>query len=109
MASTITLDTDGRFVSGAKAVRRGTMTLGTYASGGIAVTASQLELPGGTLQDLRVDSSGGYVPRWNSSTGKVMVYLQKDPAAAGGADIALPELGAVDISATAFRFRAEGV
>lgn len=109
MASTITIETDGRYVGGAKSIRRGTLTLGTYASGGIAVTAAQFELPGGSLQDLRVDPSGGYVPRWNSSTGKVQVYLNKDPANAGGADVVLPELGTVDISATAFRFRAEGV
>lgn len=110
MASTITLDSqpDGRSVTGDRQVRRGSMTLGTYASGGIAVTAAQLELPY-AVNDLRVDPSGGYVPRWNKSTGKVMVYVSKDPGAVGGADVVLQEVGVVDISATAFRFRAEGV
>lgn len=107
MAATATIDSDGRGVAGDMYVRRGSITLGTYAAGGIAVTKATFQLAV-KLHDLRVDPSGGYVPRWDKTNAKIMVYLQKDPAAAGGADIPLPELGAVDISATAFRFVATG-
>lgn len=108
MASTITLDAQphGRTVASDRYLRRGGMTLGTYASGGVAVTAAQLELV--TVHDLRVDPSGGYVPRWDKTNNKVMLYIGKDPGNAGGADIVLQEVGAVDVSATTFRFRAEG-
>jgi hypothetical protein len=41
----------------------------------------------------------GYVCVWVPSTQLVKVYRQKDPANAGGADIALPEVGnAVDLT-----------
>lgn len=108
MAATVTMDTiNGRGSDGSQYYRRGTMTLGTYAAGGVAVTHSTFELPA-TLDDLRVDSAGGYVARFDKANLKVMLYQQKDPAAAGGADIPLPEVGAVDVSATAFRFEAKG-
>ena len=107
MASTVTIDTTGgRFVEGAALVRKGTLNLGTYASGGIAVTAAQFEL--GILNDLEVRPSGGYVFEYLPSTGKIKAYRQKDPGATGGADIPLPEVGSVDISSITPRFRAHG-
>src|SRR4051794_25470225 len=109
MAATITMDAgqDGRSASGDRFIRRGTINLGTYASGGIAVTKASFDLPV-SLDDLRVDSAGGYVFRWDKTNAKVMAYIGKDPAAAGGADVVLQEVGSVDISAAIARFRAEG-
>jgi hypothetical protein len=108
MASTVTIESNGRSYQFPSKVRRGTMTLGTYATNGVVVAGSQFELYG-RLDDLRVDPAGGYVPRWDKTNGKVLVYRQKDPAAAGGADIALPEVAnGVDLSSISFRFRAEG-
>jgi len=49
------------------------------------------------------------VCEWLPATGFVKIYDQKDPAAAGGADIALPEVGnAVSLAAVNFRFEAKG-
>lgn len=111
MALTITLDAqpNGRAVAGAKAIRRGTITFdSSYATGGEAVTAASMELT--SIDDLRVDSSAGYVFEWDKTNAKIKAYRQKDPAAAGGADIALPEVAnAIDLSLVIPRFRAEGV
>lgn len=108
MAVVTTIDSDGRGVSGDQYVRRGAITLGTYATGGVAVTKSTFSLAV-KLNDLRIDPSGGYVPRWDKTNGKVMVYVTKDPGAVGGADVVMQELAnAVDISATSFRFKVEG-
>lgn len=105
MASTVTIT--NRFVQGNRACRNGTITLGTYATNGVTVTAAQLELS--QLLDLDVRPSGGYVAAWDKTNSKVKLYDQKDPAASGGADIAAPEVGSVDVSATVFQFKAEGV
>jgi hypothetical protein len=110
MAATITFDTgpNGRGVAGAKYIRRGSGNLGTYATNGVAVTKTTFDLPV-SLDDLRIDPTGGYVFEWDKTNAKIKAYRQKDPAAAGGADIPLPEVGnGVDISSITFRFRAEG-
>lgn len=106
MASTITLSGDWMINIGNRRMTSGTGNLGTYASGGIAVSAGQVGL--GQIDELQVMPAGGYVFEYVKSTGKVKAYDQKDPAAAGGADIALPEVGAIDISAITFRFQAIG-
>lgn len=108
MASTVTIEADGRGTTSSKYVRRGTLNLGTYASGGVAVAKGQFEL-NVVLDELNVFPTSGYIPRWNKTTGKILVYVQKDPANAGGADIPLPEAGAIDLSAVNFRFHCEGV
>lgn len=109
MSATATLDSGqaGRDWMGGRFVRRGTLNLGTYASGGVAVDRTTFSLDH-SLVDLDVKSASGYIARWDKPTAKVMVYDQKDPAASGGADIALPEVGAVDLSAVLFRFTAIG-
>ena len=111
MASTITIDAQplGRRVSGSKKVRQGVGNLGAYATGGVAVTKAQLEFAI-SVDDFAIRPTGGYVFEWIKSSGLVKAYDQKDPAAAGGADIALPEVGnAVSLAAVSFRFRAEGI
>src|SRR4051794_41141362 len=111
MALTIAFDTapNGRSVAGAKQIRRGTMTFdSSYDAGGEALAASLLEL--NQIDDLRVDPIGGYVFSWDKANAKVLAYRTKDPAAAGGADIVMQEVtAAVNLSAIAPRFRAEGI
>lgn len=79
----------------------GTVTLGTYAPGGDTVTIQDQDAgheAGEWIRQLKIELPG-YVGQWVRSSQKHKLYLQKDPAAAGGADIALPEVGAVDLSA----------
>lgn len=53
--------------------------------------------------------SPGYVTSWDVANQKLKIYRQKDPAAAGGADIALPEVAnGVDLSGVTFHFLAIG-
>lgn len=48
-------------------------------------------------------TAGGYVTAWDETNQKLKIYRQKDPAAAGGADIALVEVAnAVDLSGVTF-------
>lgn len=109
MAASVTIDKPGgRTASGSRFVREGTINLATYATNGVAVTKALFDLPV-DLTDLNIRPSAGYMPEFDKTNLKVKVYQQKDPAAAGGADIALPEVGNnTDLSAVNFRFRAEG-
>jgi len=110
MAVVVTFDSGhaGRDKAFPREVRRGTIALGTYATNGVAVTKATFDL-WHSLADLRVDPAGGYVPRFDLANSKVLVYDQKDPAAAGGADIPLPEVANnTDLSGTSFRFVATG-
>lgn len=107
MASTITLSGDWLNTFGAKRITQGTGNLGNpYASGGIAVSAAQVGL--GVIDSLKVQPTSGYVFEWVRSTGKIKAYDNKDPGAAGGADLALPEVGAIDLSAVTFNWEAIG-
>jgi hypothetical protein len=110
MAATITFDAgqEGRYVQGDRYVRTGTLNVGTYATNGVAVTKANFDLPV-SLTHLEVDSSGGYIFEFDKANSKIKAYRQKDPAAAGGADIPLPEVAnAVDLSSITPRFRAVG-
>lgn len=112
MALTLTIATDGRGAAGDKLVRRGTGNLGTsYTTGGMAFTKANLDLPV-KVSRLEVDNAGGYVFETVSLTnsgGLIKAYRQKDPGAAGGADIPLPEVAnAVDLSAVTFNWTASG-
>lgn len=107
MASTMTLSGDWMVSLGNRRLTQGTGNLGTYATGGIAVTATQVGL--GAIDDLVVMPAGGYVFEYDKTNGKVLAYDQKDPAAAGGADIALPQVAtATSLSSITFRFHAFG-
>jgi hypothetical protein len=110
MAITITLDSgrDGRAVAGDRYIRRGSGNLGTYATGGVAFTKANFDLPV-SIDDIQIQPAAGYVFEVDKTNSKIKAYDQKDPAAAGGADIALPEVAnAVNLAAVTFRFRAEG-
>lgn len=110
MAATITLDAGeaGRRARGGEYVRRGKLNLGTYATGGVAVTRGDFDLPV-EIRDLTVRPAAGYVFEFDKANSKILAYRQKDPAAAGGADIPLPEVGnSVNLAAVEPRFEAVG-
>lgn len=109
MSATVTIDAGGRGTQDNKYVRRGSVTFGTYATNGVAITRGQFDM-NVTLDDLDVRPAGGYVAEFDKANLKVKLYRQKDPGNAGGADIVLPEVAnGVDVSATPFRFYAVGV
>lgn len=110
MAASVTFDAQpgGKSTMFPRKIRRGTLTLGAYATNGVAVTPTLFGLT--RIDDIDIQPAGGFVFEWLPATGKVKAYDQKDPAAAGGADIPLPEVGnAVSLAAINARFRAEGI
>jgi hypothetical protein len=74
----------------------------SYPTGGEALDLAantsiqyMIPLPGGTAT-----TGKGRKFEWDASSQKLVVFQQKDPAAAGGADIAFPEVAnATDLSA----------
>lgn len=78
MASTITLTGDWMISLGNRSETVGTGNLGTYATGGIAVTPHQVGL--GTIYSMEVDPSGGYTFSYNASTGKILAYAASSGA-----------------------------
>jgi hypothetical protein len=100
MASSITLSGDWLVSLGNRRMTYGTGNLGTYAAGGVAVTAAQVGL--GAIDDLQVMPAGGYVFEYDKTNGKVLAYQSDD------AVDPLDEVGATDISAIIFRFEAVG-
>lgn len=98
MASTVTLNSD-KF----EGFKFGTVSLGTYAAGGVAVTGTQVGCPE-SLVHLQVGPAGGYVAEYTG--GKVKVYLQDYDLAS--ADAALVEAGSIDLSSIKFPFIAFG-
>lgn len=73
-----------------------TVSVNDYVSGGVAI-----DVAGNTRFNRIVGINGaGYVGFFDPATQLLKVYRQKDPANAGGADIALTEVAnAVDLSA----------
>lgn len=70
----------------------------SYATGGEALTPANLGLSG--VICAITTPSAGYVFEYDVSAQKLKAYRQRDPAAAGGADIPLPEVAAaVNLSA----------
>lgn len=100
MASTITLAGDWLSTQGNLQHTHGTGNLGTYAAGGIQVTANQVGL--GVIEDLVIMPAGGYVFSWDKPNDLVLAH----EAGADGAP--LDEVGVTDISGTTFRFHATG-
>lgn len=73
--ATITLDSNeaGRDVAGDRYIRRGTISLNTYATGGVAVAKGDFDL-WVTLTELRVDPVSGYTFVWDKTNAKVLAY-----------------------------------
>lgn len=101
MASSMTVS--DKYAVGNKLQRNGTGNLGTYATNGVAVSASQLGLS--VIDELMVHSAGGYVFEWDKANGKVKCY-EEEAVAAGGPLV--ETANATDISATTFRWTARG-
>lgn len=100
MASTVTMN-DDQFEN----FKFGTVNLGAYATGGVAVTGVQVGCPESLVQ-LIVHPSAGYVFEYVPSSGKVKAYYE-DGAASGKE--ALPEVNAsVDLSGVNPQFTAFG-
>lgn len=79
----------------------------SYPTNGEAVTfGTNMREPLGAV----LAPTAGYVFEYDAANKKIKAFRQKDPAAAGGADIALPEVGnTTDLSAlTAVPFFAWG-
>lgn len=72
MPSTITLTGDWLANIGNKRQVNGTGNLGTYATNGVAVTATQVGL--GVIEQLIIEPAGGYVFSWDKDNGKVLAY-----------------------------------
>src|SRR4051812_4644292 len=73
----------------------------SYPTGGEVIDAT-----GNTrFKKLQTGAAGGYVTSFDPATQKLKIFRQKDPAAAGGADIALPEVAnTTDLSGVTFGF-----
>lgn len=78
----------------------------SYPTGGEAI---DITVVNERIEHLQASGSG-YVFEWDKANQKCLVYRQKDPAAAGGADIPLPQVAnTADLSAlTAVPFFAVG-
>lgn len=72
MPSTITLTGDWLANIGNRMETYGTGNLGTYATGGVAVTAAQVGL--GTIYSMEIDPAGGYTFSYNATTKKILAY-----------------------------------
>lgn len=80
----------------------------SYATGGESLTAGDFRLD--SLILVHAEPVDGYVFAYDYTNSKLKAFRQKDPGAAGGADIALPEVAATtDLSAVATRVFAIGV
>jgi hypothetical protein len=87
----------GGNVIGAQRLVTADVTVGAYATNGVAFTPAQFGL--NRIDYLRLDPAGGIIFETDYTNKKVKAYRQKDPADAGGADIALPEVAnAVSLS-----------
>lgn len=68
----------------------------SYPTGGYSIDPSG----NSSLDTVVAGNKGGYGFAWSRSTQKLLVYWQKDPANAGGADIPMPEVAnGADLSA----------
>jgi hypothetical protein len=101
MAASFTIDPQPSGYTSAAALRmtNGTVNLGSYATAGMAVTPQMFGLDG-VIIALILSPTSGYVFAWDKANSKILAYRNKDPGAAGGADIPMPEVAnAVDLSA----------
>jgi hypothetical protein len=78
----------------------------SYDTGGSAIDVAD------NVRLLHIDASssaGGYIYSGDPANQKIKAFRQKDPAAAGGADIPLPEVGStVNLSGETFQALALG-
>lgn len=102
MSSTITLTGDWLISAGNRKQSRGTGNLGTYATGGVAVTPSQVGL--GIIDSFIVNPAGGYVFTYDPTAGKVLAYWTGASTTAVLAEVTT----STNLAAITFTFLAEG-
>lgn len=81
MAATITLSGDWLQSVGSEFVTSGTLTLGTYATGGVQVTPAMVGL--GSFIGAPVFSAPGYAFSWDAANNKVLAYVSAGFTPAG--------------------------
>lgn len=94
MSSTISLTGDWLINIGNRMQTSGTGNLGTYATGGVAVSAAQVGL--GTLTSLVIDPAGGYSFAWDPAAGKVLAYYGNGGLVAHTHDLFLKDAAQTD-------------
>lgn len=83
----------------------------SYATGGETLTASDLGLKTVLTASIQQKTVGTTIRvfQYDLANSKILAFQQKDPAAAGGADIALPEVAnTTDLSTITVRVTAVG-
>jgi hypothetical protein len=102
MASSITLAGDWMLSVGNRRMVVGSGNLGTYTTGGIAITPAQVGL--GTIDYFDISQSGGYTFEYIPSSGKMKAYWDS-----GSAGAVLSEVtNATNLSSTVFQFEVTG-
>jgi len=102
MSSTLTLTGDWLISVGNRMQTHGTGNLGTYATGGVAVTASQVGL--GRISFIQVQPAGGYVFEYDATAGKIKAYWTGAATSSVLAEVDT----STNLAAITFRFVAEG-
>lgn len=104
MAFAVTIDRQHNLEAGFTLYRGHIVADNSYLNGGELIDAS-----GNTAFDFLDVKAPGYLVVADAATQTVKIYRQKDPANAGGADIAFTEVAdGVDLSAVPFTFFAIG-
>lgn len=75
----------------------GTIDLGAYSAGGVAVTAATFGVS--SIDALMVLPSGGYVPVWDSAESKIKAYVGDND---GGADGPMAEFAGATVAGISF-------
>lgn len=75
----------------------GTIDLGAYSSGGVAVAAATFGVS--SIDALQVIPSGGYVPVWDSAESKIKAYVGDND---GGADGPMAEFAGATVAGISF-------
>src|SRR5881227_2126022 len=96
------------FIVGDRRETSSDVTIGTYATGGLAYTPALFGMAA-RVDILDVGPTSGYVFETDYTNKKVKAYYQTDPAAAGGADVALKEVAnSANLGSVVARTRAVG-
>jgi len=109
MAVVVTFDAQpgGRSTMFPRKVRRGTISLGAYATGGVPVTPAMVGLV--RIDDLDIQNASGYSPEWlPGAAPKVKVSYDNAGAAYTQNQPQGEVANAANLAAFNFRFRAEG-
>lgn len=104
----LAFSTQHTFVIGDRREVSSDITIGSYATGGLAYTPNNFGLTS-RVDILDVSPRGGYVFETDYTNKKIKAFVTKDPGDAGGANIVLQEVAnATDLSLIIPRARAVG-